>query len=118
VTGDDLVALDRAGRIRLLREADVIARVAPEQKLHVVEALAAAGRVVAMVSDGANDAAAVRAADVGVGIAARGSAAARNAADLVLTTGDLGVLVDAVAEGRALWHSIATSGDKSRSRTP
>jgi cation-transporting ATPase I len=73
----------------------------------VVEALRAAGRVVAMVGDGANDAAAIRAADVGVGIAARGSAAARNAADLVVTNGDLAVLVDAVAEGRALWRSVA-----------
>jgi cation-transporting ATPase I len=60
-----------------------------------------------MVGDGANDAAAIRAADVGVGISARGSAAARNAADLVLTEDDLSVLIDAVHEGRALWHSVA-----------
>jgi cation-transporting ATPase I len=60
-----------------------------------------------MAGDGANDAAAIRAADVGVGVESRGSAAARNAADLVLTTGDLSVLVDAVAEGRALWRSVA-----------
>ncbi|MDN3293990.1 cation-translocating P-type ATPase [Streptomyces ficellus] len=107
VTGDELAALDRAGRARLLRDAGVVARVAPEQKLQVVEALRAAGRVVAMVGDGANDAAAIRAAHVGVGIAARGSAAARNAADLVLTDPDLSVLVDAVTEGRALWRSVA-----------
>ncbi|MGW5117852.1 HAD-IC family P-type ATPase [Streptomyces noursei] len=107
VTGDRLSALDRAGRARLLRDCGVVARVAPEQKLQVVEALREAGQVVAMVGDGANDAAAIRAADVGVGIAARGSAAARNAADLVLTGDELTVLVDAVAEGRALWRSVA-----------
>jgi cation-transporting ATPase I len=107
VTGQQLAALDRAGRARILRDAGVVARVAPEQKLQVIEALRAAGRVVAMVGDGANDAAAIRAADVGIGIAARGSAAARNAADLVLTDDDLTVLVDAVAEGRALWRSVA-----------
>ncbi|PWW66640.1 cation-translocating P-type ATPase [Actinokineospora spheciospongiae] len=107
VTGGELAALDRAGGARLLRGAGVVARVAPEQKLQVVEALRAAGRVVAMVGDGANDAAAIRAADVGIGIAARGSAAARNAADLVLTDDDLGALVGAVAEGRALWRSVA-----------
>jgi cation-transporting ATPase I len=107
VTGPELAALDRAGRARVLRDAGVIARVAPEQKLHVIEALRAADRVVAMVGDGANDAAAIRAADVGIGIAARGSAAARNAADLVLTEDDLTVLLDAVAEGRALWRSVA-----------
>jgi cation-transporting ATPase I len=107
VTGDELVAMERRERVRVLRGAGVIARVAPEQKLHVVEALQQAGRVVAMAGDGANDAAAIRAADVGVGVEARGSAAARNAADLVLTSGDLSVLVDAVAEGRALWRSVA-----------
>ncbi len=107
VTGDELAAADRAARARMLRDAGVVARVAPEQKLQVVEALRDAGRVVGMVGDGANDAAAIRAADIGVGISARGSAAARNAADIVLTDDDLTVLVDAVGEGRALWHSVA-----------
>jgi cation-transporting ATPase I len=107
VTGDELAAADRSARSRMLRDADVVARVAPEQKLQVVEALRDAGRVVGMVGDGANDAAAIRAADIGVGINARGSAAARNAADLVLTDDDLNALVEAVGEGRALWHSVA-----------
>ncbi|MFI0808755.1 HAD-IC family P-type ATPase [Streptomyces echinatus] len=107
VTGDELASADRAARARMLRDAGVVARVAPEQKLQVVEALRDAGRVVGMVGDGANDAAAIRAADIGVGINARGSAAARNAADIVLTDDDLTVLIDAVGEGRALWHSVA-----------
>ncbi|MCC9305770.1 cation-translocating P-type ATPase [Kitasatospora sp. RB6PN24] len=106
-TGDELAASDRAGRARLLRDCGVVARVAPEQKLHVIEALQEAGQVVAMVGDGANDAAAIRAADIGVGIAVRGSAAARNAADLVIASDDLSMLVGAVAEGRALWRSVA-----------
>ncbi len=107
VTGDELAAADRTARSRMLRDADVVARVAPEQKLQVVESLRDAGRVVGMVGDGANDAAAIRAADIGVGINARGSAAARNAADLVVTGDDLLVLTEAVREGRALWHSVA-----------
>ncbi|MGW1559708.1 HAD-IC family P-type ATPase [Streptomyces sp. NPDC002144] len=107
VTGDELTAADRSARAAMLRDVGVVARVAPEQKLQVIEAFRDAGRVVAMVGDGANDAAAIRAADVGVGISARGSAAARNAADLVLTEDDLRVLIDAVHEGRALWHSVA-----------
>jgi cation-transporting ATPase I len=107
VTGDELAAADRSARARMLRDAGVVARVAPEQKLQVVESLRDAGRVVAMVGDGANDAAAIRAADIGVGISARGSAAARNAADLVLTDDDMTVLVEAVTEGRALWRSVA-----------
>ncbi|GDY29060.1 cation-translocating P-type ATPase [Gandjariella thermophila] len=107
VTGDELAEVDAAGRAELLRHAAVVARVAPEQKLQVVEALRDAGRIVAMVGDGANDAAAIRAADVGVGIAARGSVAARNAADIVLTRDDLSVLVEALDEGRALWRSVS-----------
>jgi cation-transporting ATPase I len=107
VTGDELAAADRSVRSRMLRDVDVVARVAPEQKLQVVEALRDAGRVVGMVGDGANDAAAIRSADIGVGISARGSAAARNAADLVLTGDDLTVLIEAVTEGRAMWHSVA-----------
>ncbi|MFC9282513.1 HAD-IC family P-type ATPase [Streptomyces collinus] len=107
VTGDELASADRSARARMLRDASVVARVAPEQKLQVVEALRDAGRVVGMVGDGANDAAAIRAADIGVGINARGSAAARNAADIVLTDEDLTALIAAVGEGRALWHSVA-----------
>ncbi|MFF4834160.1 HAD-IC family P-type ATPase [Streptomyces sp. NPDC001315] len=107
VTGDELAAADRSARAGMLRGVGVVARVAPEQKLQVIEALRDAGRVVGMVGDGANDAAAIRAADIGVGINARGSAAARNAADIVLTDDDLTVLIDAVGEGRALWHSVA-----------
>jgi cation-transporting P-type ATPase I len=107
ITGDELAAADRDARTAMLRDVGVVARVAPEQKLQVVEALRDAGRVVGMVGDGANDAAAIRAADIGVGISARGSAAARNAADIVLTDGDLTVLIEAVTEGRALWHSVA-----------
>jgi cation-transporting ATPase I len=107
VTGDELAEMDGVGRANLLRDAGVVARVAPEQKLQVIEALRAAGRIVAMVGDGANDAAAIRAADVGVGVAARGSVAARNAADIVLTRDDLSVLVEALDEGRALWRSVS-----------
>jgi cation-transporting ATPase I len=107
LTGHQLVTLDRSQRERLLCNAGVIARVTPEQKLQVIEALQAAKRVVAMVGDGANDAAAIRTADIGVGVTARGSAAARNAADLLLTNDDLTVLVEAITEGRTLWRSVA-----------
>ncbi|MEU0188089.1 cation-translocating P-type ATPase [Streptomyces sp. NPDC006207] len=107
VTGDELAARDRTGRAELVRDCGVVARVAPEQKLQVIEALRESGRVVGMVGDGSNDAAAIRAADVGVGIAVRGSAAARNAADLVIVNDELSALIEAVAEGRALWHSVA-----------
>ncbi|GAA4552267.1 cation-translocating P-type ATPase [Amycolatopsis samaneae] len=107
LTGDRLAGLDRTRRAAALGGAGVIARVAPEQKLQVVEALREAGRVTAMVGDGTNDAAAIRAADVGVGVRARSSTAARTAADLALTEDDLTVLLEAVAEGRSLWRSVS-----------
>jgi cation-transporting ATPase I len=87
-------------------EASLFARVSPEQKLQVVEALRRGGRTVAMVGDGANDAAAIRIADVGIGMAAKGSTSARSAADLVLTEPDVGLLLDAFVEGRAMWRRV------------
>jgi cation-transporting ATPase I len=84
----------------------VFARVSPEQKLQIVEALRASGRVVAMAGDGANDAAAIRLADVGIGMAAKGSTSARSAADLVLTEPDIRLVLDALVEGRAMWRRV------------
>ena len=69
-------------------------------------ALQRCGRVTAMVGDGANDAAAIRMADVGIGVSGRGSSAARGAADIVLTDDDLGVLLDALVEGRSMWSGV------------
>jgi cation-transporting P-type ATPase I len=93
-------------RIQRVAETSVFARVSPEQKLRIVEALQAAGNVVAMTGDGTNDAAAIRLADVGIGVAASGSSAARTAADLVLADVDIRHLYEALLGGRALWHRV------------
>ncbi|MEU7629577.1 cation-translocating P-type ATPase [Nocardia sp. NPDC049220] len=106
VTGAELAALDEDSRAELVAGAQVFARVSPEQKVQVVSALQHAGGVIAMVGDGANDAAAIRMADVGIGVTSRGSSAARGAADLVLTDDDLTVLLDALVEGRNMWGSV------------
>ncbi len=106
VTGAELTGLDERGRAQLAASAHVFARVSPEQKVQVIAALQHAGRVTAMVGDGANDAAAIRMADVGVGVTSRGSSAARGAADIVLTEDDLTVLLDALVEGRTMWGSV------------
>jgi cation-transporting ATPase I len=74
--------------------------------VRIVAALQASGRVVAMTGDGSNDAAAIRLADVGIGIATHGSIAARNAADLVLTSPDMTLLLESVVEGRAMWQRV------------
>ncbi|WP_448620676.1 HAD-IC family P-type ATPase [Geodermatophilus sp. URMC 65] len=106
VTGPDLVDLEEPERVRRVARASVFARVSPEQKLQVVDALRKSGRVVAMVGDGANDAAAIRMADVGIGMEAKGSTSARSAADLVLTEPDVSLLLDALVEGRAMWRRV------------
>ena len=106
VTGAELVGLDEDASAKLVADVQVFARVSPEQKVQIVAALQRCGRVTAMVGDGANDAAAIRMADVGIGVSGRGSSAARGAADIVLTDEDLGVLLDALVEGRSMWSGV------------
>jgi len=106
VTGAELAGLDEDACARLVSDVQVFARVSPEQKVQIVAALQRSGRVTAMVGDGANDAAAIRMADVGIGVSGRGSSAARGAADIVLTDEDLGVLLDALVEGRSMWSGV------------
>ncbi|KLO32236.1 cation-translocating P-type ATPase [Mycobacterium haemophilum] len=106
VTGAELIGLDEDACAKLAADVQVFARVSPEQKVQIVAALQRCGRVTAMVGDGANDAAAIRMADVGIGVSGRGSSAARGAADIVLTDDDLGVLLDALVEGRSMWAGV------------
>ncbi|MGY1884183.1 HAD-IC family P-type ATPase [Blastococcus sp. SYSU DS0753] len=106
VTGAQLARATDAERARLVAETAVFARLSPEQKVTLVAALRRAGATLAMTGDGVNDAAAIRLADVGVGVEGAESPAARTAADLVLTDLDLTRLVDAIAEGRAMWSRV------------
>lgn len=89
-----------------LRRVRVFARVTPAQKVRIVRALQRAGRVVAMVGDGANDAPAIRLANVGIAVGRHSTAAARAAADVVLTDERIETLVHAIVEGRAMWASV------------
>ncbi|MEC3957464.1 cation-translocating P-type ATPase [Nocardia sp. CDC153] len=105
-TGADLDRLDESGQTELIERSAVFARVNPEHKVRIVSALRRRGHTVAMTGDGSNDAAAIRTADVGIGMAAQGSVAARNAADLVLTRTEPLALLDALAEGRGMWRRV------------
>ncbi|MEB3034722.1 cation-translocating P-type ATPase [[Mycobacterium] nativiensis] len=106
ITGSEWNALNRKEQERVVCERVIFARMSPENKVQIVQTLERAGRVSAMVGDGANDAAAIRAATVGLGVVAHGSDSAHATADVVLTDGKIGALVDAIDEGRRLWRGV------------
>jgi Ca2+-transporting ATPase len=91
---------------RRLRTADVFSRVAPEQKLQLVEAFKASGEIVAMTGDGVNDAPALRSAHVGIAMGQRGTDVAREAAALVLLDDDFPSIVKAIRLGRRIFENL------------
>jgi cation-transporting ATPase I len=106
MTGPELDRLDDAALARAIEETPVFARVTPQQKVRIVRALQRCGEVVAMTGDGANDAPAIRLADVGIALGDGSADATRQAADIIVTDARIETIVDAVLEGRALWASV------------
>lgn len=109
VIGSDWEAMSADQRAATAASRQVFARMTPEHKIDVVQTLERAGVVTAMVGDGVNDAAAIRAASVGIGVAARGSDAARTAADVVLLDERIEALLGALDEGRQLWRRVQSA---------
>ncbi|MCA9772525.1 MAG: cation-transporting P-type ATPase [Myxococcales bacterium] len=106
LTGKALAELSDAELIEAAQETSVFARVAPEQKLRLVEALQYRGHVVAMTGDGVNDAPALRRADIGVAMGITGTEVAKEAADMVLTDDDFSTIEAAVEEGRGVLDNL------------
>jgi cation-transporting P-type ATPase I len=106
ITGAEWDALSRKDQERVVTERVIFARMSPENKVQVVQTLERSGKVCAMVGDGSNDAAAIRAATVGIAVVARGSDPASIAADVVLVDARIEALVAAVDEGRQLWQRV------------
>ncbi|MEU5642118.1 cation-translocating P-type ATPase [Streptomyces milbemycinicus] len=106
MTGVEMDALDDAALAEALPQISVFARVTPAHKVRIVATLRSVGRVVAVTGDGANDAPAIRLADVGIAIGSRATPAARTAADVVVTDDRIETVVDAIVEGRAMWASV------------
>ena len=106
ITGPELDQMDDVELRRRIAHANIFARVVPEQKLRIVNALKANGEVVAMTGDGVNDAPALKAAHIGVAMGARGTDVARESSALVLLDDDFSSIVQAVRLGRRIFDNI------------
>lgn len=106
LTGPELDALPKNQLAAQVSRAAIFARIRPEQKYAIVEALKQAGHIVAMTGDGINDAPALRRADIGISMGARATEVARAAADLVLLEDNFASLVATVREGRHILENI------------
>jgi Ca2+-transporting ATPase len=106
LVGADFAALNEEARKAAIRGSTVFARATPEQKIDIVTALRASGRIVAMTGDGVNDAPALKQADIGVAMGQKGTDVAREAADMVLLDDNFATIVTAIRQGRRIYDNI------------
>jgi Ca2+-transporting ATPase len=106
VTGAEISEMTEGELAKLVRSANIFARMIPEQKLRLVRALQSDGEVVAMTGDGVNDGPSLKAADVGIAMGKRGTEVAREAAHMVLTDDDFSSIVRGVRAGRGVYQNL------------
>jgi len=106
ITGDELEAMSDAALADAMRRTSVFARIRPQQKLKLVEALKGDGEIVAMTGDGVNDAPAMKAAHIGISMGGRGTDVAREASSLVLLKDDFASIVATIRLGRRIYDNL------------
>jgi Ca2+-transporting ATPase len=105
-TGQELTQMDKQELATAVEDGVVFARVAPEQKLRLVEALQSKGEIVAMTGDGVNDAPALKQADIGIAMGQGGTEVAKEASDMILTDDNFASIEAAVEEGRTVYRNL------------
>jgi Ca2+-transporting ATPase len=106
ITGAEFAAMSDEEALRQIDDIGVIARVAPEHKVHLVDLLRQRGHIVAMTGDGVNDAPALKRADIGVAMGITGTEVSKEAAVMILTDDNFATIVKAVELGRALYDNL------------
>lgn len=106
LTGREIEGLSAEALAERVRKTSVFARVMPDQKLRIVEALKAGGEIVAMTGDGVNDALSLKAAHIGIAMGGRGTDVAREASSIVLLDDDFGSIVKTVRLGRRIYDNL------------
>jgi P-type Ca2+ transporter type 2C len=106
LTGKEVLSLTKEELQQKVKRVNIFARMFPEAKLKVIDALKENGEVVAMTGDGVNDGPALKAAHIGIAMGKRGSEVAKSAASLILTDDDLAHMTDAVALGRKIYDNL------------
>lgn len=106
LTGDDIATLTDRQLQQQVAAVDIFARMYPEAKLRVIEALKANGGIIAMTGDGVNDSLALKAAHIGIAMGSKGTETAREAADLVLSDDNLDKITDAIRHGRTIYQNL------------